>query len=83
MAEFEVEPGSYQVYVSRGTGYSLFSTAVTVSAGTNPVINAQIGRVISTMDRHHSRMADARQVFGLPPEAGQGALTRSPSVDDL
>jgi len=54
VAEFDLEPGTYHVYVSRGTEYSLFTTApgsaVTVTAGVTTNVAAQIAPVIDTTD---------------------------------
>ncbi len=51
-AEFDLEPGSYHVYVSRGTEYSLFRTAspVSVTAGATANVAAQIAPVLDTTD---------------------------------
>jgi hypothetical protein len=43
-----VEPGDYQVVVSRGTEYSVDRQAVTLVAGAPTVVNAQIARVLDT-----------------------------------
>src|SRR4029453_6203631 len=40
-----LEPGSYQVVVSRGAEYSDSRQNVTVTAGTTSTVNAQIARV--------------------------------------
>jgi len=45
---FDLEPGSYQIVVSRGTEYSAYSAPLTVSAGTTTPVNAQIARVLQT-----------------------------------
>jgi hypothetical protein len=47
-ASFDLEPGSYQLFVSRGTEYSAYDTAITVSAGSITPVAAQIARVIDT-----------------------------------
>jgi len=46
--EFEIEPGTYQVFVSRGTEYSSFDTEVTVDDSVQASVNAQIALVIDT-----------------------------------
>ncbi len=46
--DFDLEPGSYRVYVSRGAEYSLFEQALTVTSGGANVVAAQIARVIDT-----------------------------------
>ncbi len=45
---FDVEPGSYQLLVSRGTEYSVHSAALTITAGATTNVSAQIARVIDT-----------------------------------
>jgi hypothetical protein len=52
-AEFDLEPGTYQVFVSRGTEYSLFGQEVTIptpgAGGAAPVlVQAQIAPVLDT-----------------------------------
>jgi hypothetical protein len=47
-AELEIEPGQYQVAVSRGAEYSLFTQTVTVPAGTPVEVAARIARVVDT-----------------------------------
>jgi hypothetical protein len=44
----EVEPGSYQLVVSRGPRYSAFTQPVTITAGFTTTVAAQIARVIQT-----------------------------------
>jgi hypothetical protein len=46
--DFDLEPGSYQVFVSRGTEWSLYGSAVTVAAGAPTQVAAQIARVLDT-----------------------------------
>jgi len=48
IASFDIEPGDYRVYVSRGAEYSAFETAITTTAGVATPIDAQIARVIDT-----------------------------------
>ena len=46
---FDIEPGTYDVVVSRGTEYSAFTAAgVVVAAGAPTVVNAQIAPVVDT-----------------------------------
>ncbi len=47
-ATFDVEPGSYQVFVSRGTEYSIASQPITITANQQAVVNAQIAPVLET-----------------------------------
>jgi len=69
--EFDLEPGAdlYHVYVSRGTEYSAFRTAmpITITAGNTTVVNGQIARVLGTpgfvssdFHVHGIRSADSR-----------------------
>ena len=44
----EVEPGDYQVVVSRGPRYSIFTQNVTISPGSITTVNAQIAEVVDT-----------------------------------
>lgn len=45
---FDLEPGTYQVFVSRGTEWSLFQAPVTLAAGSPVQVAAQIARVLDT-----------------------------------
>lgn len=44
----EVEPGSYQLIVSRGTEYSIDSSPLTITGGATTVVAASIAHVIDT-----------------------------------
>ncbi len=64
---FDVEPGSYQVFVSRGAEYSVHQAPLTISAGATTSISAQIARVLDTsgfvssdFHVHGIRSADSR-----------------------
>ncbi len=46
--DFDMEPGSYRVYVSRGAEYSLFEQPLTVTGGATSNVSAQIARVLDT-----------------------------------
>ena len=46
--EMDVEPGSYQVWVSRGTRYSAFVQDVTITAGATTAVAATLVRVVDT-----------------------------------
>lgn len=46
--EFDVEPGQYRVYVSRGPEYSLFEQPIQVTAGQVTSVHAEIVRVVDT-----------------------------------
>jgi len=70
-----VEPGNYQVFVSRGTEYSVFEAPITINAGSVTPVVAQIAKVIDTpgfvsSDFHvhgirsaDSRISDTRRVL--------------------
>jgi hypothetical protein len=45
---FDLEPGSYQVFVSRGTEYSIASLPVTITAGSETAVTGQIAQVLDT-----------------------------------
>lgn len=47
-AAFDIEPGTYQVFVSRGTEYSSFDAPVTIVAGATSTVSAEIARVLDT-----------------------------------
>lgn len=47
-AEFDVEPGSYQAFVSRGTEYSVHDEPITVQAGETTEVRAVLARVLDT-----------------------------------
>jgi hypothetical protein len=73
---FEVEPGDYQLYVSRGTEYSLFEQPVTVTGSQTTNVTAQIARVLDTpgfvsgdfhvhgIDSADSRVSHSRRALG-------------------
>ncbi|GIW43799.1 MAG: hypothetical protein KatS3mg077_1081 [Candidatus Binatia bacterium] len=46
--EFEVEPGRYQVFVSRGPEYSLFEQPIEIRAGETTLVHAELVRVVDT-----------------------------------
>jgi len=46
--EFELEPGSYELVVTRGSEYSLFRTPITVGAGDSLEVAARLARVLDT-----------------------------------
>ena len=48
MATTEIESGDYHIVVSRGSEYSIFEQAVSLSAGQEITVNAQIARVLDT-----------------------------------
>lgn len=78
---FDVEPGSYQLVVSRGTEYSVHQAPLTVSAGATASVNVQIARVLDTtgfvssdFHVHGIRSADSRVPDGdrVAQFAGEG-----------
>jgi hypothetical protein len=48
VAEFDIEPGTYQVFVTRGVEYSLFDEPVTITAGSTTHVAATLVRVVDT-----------------------------------
>lgn len=48
VVELDLEPGSYQVVVSRGSEYSAESVPVTIVAGSPTLVAAQLARVVET-----------------------------------
>ena len=46
--EIPIEPGQYEVFVSRGPEYSLFNETIGISAGALTTSTAQIARVVDT-----------------------------------
>ncbi len=48
VGDVEVEPGTYQIVVSRGGEYSTFSASITIASGATTNVSAQIARVIDT-----------------------------------
>jgi len=48
ISEFDLEPGTYQLVVSRGTEYSAFSTPITVTEGNQTSVAARIAQVVET-----------------------------------
>jgi hypothetical protein len=47
-ASFDLEPGSYEVFVSRGTEYSLYQAPLVITAGMTTGVAAQIAHVLDT-----------------------------------
>jgi hypothetical protein len=95
-AELDVEPGSYQVYVSRGGEWSLFSAPVTLAAGATTVVDAQIAQVLDTAgfissDYHvhqvnspDSRIANERRVEAFAAEGVDNLIaTDHDAISDL
>jgi len=77
----DVEPGSYQVVVSRGGEYSVYSAPITITGGATTNVAAQIARVIDTtgfvssdFHVHGIRSADSRVADGprVSQFAGEG-----------
>lgn len=80
VARFDLEPGSYQVVVSRGTEYSIFRENIVVSAGATTMVDARIAAVLDTAgfvssDFHvhgihsaDSRVSHAKRVLGFASE---------------
>lgn len=49
LAATDIEPGDYHVVVSRGTEYSIFEAPLSIAAGEERTIDAQIARVVDTL----------------------------------
>jgi hypothetical protein len=45
---FDLEPGTYQIFVSRGTEYSSHDEEITLAAGGSETVNATLHRVLDT-----------------------------------
>jgi hypothetical protein len=78
---FDVEPGSYQLLVSRGTEYSVHAAPLTITAGATTSVTPQIARVLDTpgfvssdFHVHGIRSADSRVSDGprVAQFAGEG-----------
>lgn len=78
---FDVEPGTYQLYVSRGTEYSVYRAPLTITAGATTSVTPQIARVLDTtgfvssdFHVHGIRSADSRVSDGprVSQFAGEG-----------
>jgi len=48
VAEFDLDPGTYQLFVSRGAEFSLFSAPLTTRVGETTAVDARIARVVDT-----------------------------------
>jgi hypothetical protein len=48
IVEFDLEPGDYQVFVSRGTEYSRYDEPVQILAGVTSMVSAELTRVLDT-----------------------------------
>jgi hypothetical protein len=63
VVDIALEPGTYQIAVSRGTEYSLFTQQVTITAGNTSAVNAQIAPVLDTTGTisadYHVHMIDS------------------------
>ncbi len=64
---FDLEPGSYQIFASRGVEYSEYDEPVTITAGSITNVNATLARVLDTtgfissdFHVHGIRSADSR-----------------------
>ncbi len=63
VVDIALEPGTYQVAVSRGTEYSLFTQQVTITAGNTTTVAAQVAPVLDTIGAisgdYHVHMIDS------------------------
>jgi hypothetical protein len=78
---FDVEPGSYELVVSRGTEYSVHQAPLVISAGSTTSVSTQLARVLDTsgfvssdFHVHGIRSADSRVADGprVAQFAGEG-----------
>jgi hypothetical protein len=85
-AGFDLEPGSYQLFVSRGTEYSAFDSPIEIHASETTSVGAQIARVVDTSgfvssDFHvhgirsaDSRVSDRDRVFAYSAEGVENPI---------
>jgi hypothetical protein len=63
VVDIALEPGTYQIAVSRGTEYSNYTEHVTISAGSTTTVNAQVAKVLDTTGTisadYHVHMIDS------------------------
>lgn len=63
VVDIALEPGTYQVAVSRGTEYSNYTEHVTITAGSTTTVNAQVAKVLDTTGTisadYHVHMIDS------------------------
>jgi hypothetical protein len=63
VVDIALEPGTYQIAVSRGTEYSLFTQQVTITAGNTTNVAAQVAAVLDTTGTisadYHVHMIDS------------------------
>ena len=90
--EFDLEPGDYQVAVSRGNEYSLYRELVTISPGQTKVVNAQLVRVLETpgfissdyhvhlIDSPDSRISSRNRVLSMAGEGVENIVATDHSV---
>ncbi len=96
VAEFDVEPGTYQVYATRGTEFSVFSAPATLVAGSTTTLNAQIAHVLDTtgfvssdyhvhqVDSPDSRISRAQRVTSFAAEGVDNLVaTDHDAITDL
>ncbi len=48
VSEVDIEPGEYEIFVSRGIEYSVFRQPLSITSGATTAVDAQIARVIDT-----------------------------------
>ncbi len=80
IVEFDLEPGDYQVFVSRGTEYSVSDQPATINGGATTNLSAQIAPVLDTagfvssefhvhgINSADSRVSDLNRVEGYAAE---------------
>jgi hypothetical protein len=92
VAEFDLEPGDYQIAVSRGNEYSLYTELVTIDPGETKVVEAQIVRVLETpgfissdyhvhlIDSPDSRISSRNRVLSMAGEGVENIVATDHSV---
>lgn len=92
VAEFDLEPGDYQIAVSRGNEYSLYTELVTINAGQTTEVDAQIVRVLETpgfissdyhvhlIDSPDSRISSRNRVLSMAGEGVENIVATDHSV---
>jgi hypothetical protein len=92
VVEFDLEPGDYQVAVSRGNEYSLYTELVTINPGETKLVEAQIVRVLETpgfissdyhvhlIDSPDSRISSRNRVLSMAGEGVENIIATDHSV---
>jgi Ni,Fe-hydrogenase III small subunit len=90
--QMDLEPGDYQIAVSRGNEYSLYKEHVTVGAGGLTTVNAKLVRVLDTpgfissdyhvhmIDSPDSRISKGNRVLSMAGEGVENIIATDHSV---